>query len=199
MNTQIRLATPNDASQIQAIYAPIVQDTFISFEQVVPSVEEIAARIEKTLQQYPYLVCDIDGKIAGYAYGSAFRTRSAYQWTTEVTAYTHPHFHRHGIGRSLYTSLITILQKQEYTNAVAGIALPNDASVGFHEAIGFTLVGTFKNVGYKLGDWHSVGWWERELQTMPVSPTPPIPIRQIVDHPEFPEWLSIGAKFIKNS
>ena len=144
MTIQIRLATSDDAPQIQAIYAPIVRDTFISFEKVVPTVDEIAGRITKTLQQYPYLVCDIDGQIAGYAYASSFRSREAYQWTAEVTAYIHPDFHRRGIGHGLYTSLFAILREQGYFNAVSVIALPNPASVGLHEAMGFQKIGVFK-------------------------------------------------------
>lgn len=198
MTTQIRLATPNDAAQIQAIYAPIVQDTFISFEQVIPNPQEIASRIEKTLQQYPYLVCDIDGQIAGYAYGSAFRTRAAYQWTTEVTVYTHPDFHRRGIGRGIYTSLFTVLREQGYCNAVSVIALPNNASVGLHESMGFEKIGVFKNMGYKLDDWWDTGWWQLELRPMPANPTPPTSIQSAKDSPEFTQWLSHGYEFIRS-
>lgn len=197
MTTSIRLAIAQDAPQIQAIYAPIVQDTYISFEQIIPSTEEIAARIEKTLKQYPWLVCEVDGQIAGYCYGSAFRTREAYQWTTEVTAYTHPDFHRRGIGRGLYTSLIEILQHQGYFNAVAGIALPNDASVRFHEALGFAVVGIYKNIGHKIGDWRDVGWWQLELQPMTDNPEPPIAIHQIKTYPSFSEWLNSGIPLIR--
>lgn len=197
MTIQIRLATTDDAPQIHGIYAPIVRDTFISFEQKIPTVKEVENRIAKTLQQYPYLVCDIDDQIAGYAYASAFRTRSAYQWTTEVTAYTHPDFHRRGIGRGLYTSLIAILREQGYMNAVAGIALPNDASVGFHEALGFEKIGVYLNIGYKLGGWHDTGWWQLELQPMVNPPPIPTPIPQLDNSSEFHKLLQTGHDFIR--
>jgi len=189
MTTIIRLAQSTDAQQIQAIYAPIVRDTFISFEEVIPDVAEIERRITNTLKQYPYLVCDIDGQIAGYCYASAFRTRQAYQWTTETTVYVHPDFHRRGIARGLYTALLNVLRGQGYLNVVGVIALPNDASVRLHEMFGFEKIGVFKNMGYKLADWRDTGWWQLELNPMPPNPTPPIPITEYSQTANFKMYL----------
>lgn len=199
MTAYIRLATTDDATQIQAIYAPIVRDTFISFEEIIPTIDDIAGRINKTLQQYPWLICEIDGQVAGYAYGSSFRSRAAYQWTTEVTAYIHKDFQRRGIGRALYTSLFAILKEQGYCNVVSVIALPNDASVGLHESMGFETIGIFKNMGYKLEDWHDTGWWQLELRPMPTHPTPPVPIQQLSSNPDFDTWLASGHHFIREA
>lgn len=194
---QIRLVTPTDASQILDIYAPIVRETSTSFEYDVPTVDEIAGRITKTLQQYPWLVCEIDGIVAGYTYGSSFRSRTAYQWTTEVTAYIHPQFHRRGIGRGLYTSLFAILGEQGYFNAVSVITVPNDASVGLHETLGFEKIGVFMNMGYKNDNWHSTGWWQLELCPMPTNPKPPLSISQLAQRTNFPDLLNAGQHLIR--
>lgn len=198
MTIQIRLASSADAPQIREIYAPIVRDTPTSFEYLVPEIEDIAGRITNTRQQYPWLVCDIGGQIAGYAYGSSFRSRTAYQWTTEVTAYIHPQFHRRGIGRGLYTSLFAILREQGYFNAVSVITLPNDASVGLHATMGFIKIGVFENMGYKHERWHHTGWWQLELCPMPTDPQPPIPITKLAKQESFSNIINSGLPLIRN-
>ena len=160
----IRLAEEGDALQIAAIYAPVVRDTIISFEIEPPSVEEIARRVRDTLVRWPWLVCERDGEVLGYAYAGAHRSRAAYQWSVDVSAYVREYARRKGVGRALYTSLIAALDLQGFYNAYAGIALPNNASVGLHEAIGFRLVGVYRGVGYKLGAWRDVGWWSLALR-----------------------------------
>jgi L-amino acid N-acyltransferase YncA len=197
MTIQIRLASPADASQIREIYAPIVLNTPTSFEYVVPEIEDITARITKTLQQYPWLVCDIGGQVAGYTYASSFRSRQAYQWTTEVTAYIHPKFHRRGIGRGLYTSLFAILRQQGYFNAISIITVPNDASIGLHETMGFEKIGVFENMGYKFKEWHSTGWWQLELCPMPNNPQSPTPITELTKRQNFANLLSNGQHLIR--
>jgi L-amino acid N-acyltransferase YncA len=199
MTTEIRLVTLDDAPQILDIYAPVVRETPTSFEYVVPEIQDIEGRITKTLQQYPWMVCEIDGQIAGYAYASTFRSRTAYQWTTEVTAYVHPNYHRRGLGRSLYTSLFAILREQGYFNAMSVITLPNDASVGLHETMGFEKIGVFMNMGYKLEGWHSTGWWQLELRPMPINPSPPLSITDLATQPDFPDLLSSGHHHIRNN
>jgi phosphinothricin acetyltransferase len=173
MTITIRLANTEDAQAIQAIYAPIVQNTVISFELEVPGVEEMRSRIQNITRQYPWLVLEKDQEILGYVYASPHRTRMAYQWSVDVTAYVHEKARRMGVGRTLYVSMFEILKLQGYYNAFAGIALPNDGSVGLHEAMGFTPVGVYRSVGYKLGAWHDVGWWQLRLQDdnqTPISP-----------------------------
>jgi phosphinothricin acetyltransferase len=129
----IRLATAHDALGIQAIYAPIVRDTAISFDVEPPTVEEMRQRIISTLAYWPWLVCDRDGDILGYVYASQHRTRQAYQWSVDVSVYVHAAARRSGVGRGLYRSLFALLTLQGFYQAYAGITLPNPASVGLHE------------------------------------------------------------------
>jgi L-amino acid N-acyltransferase YncA len=161
---KIRSATTADASAIQAIYAPIVRDTIISFETEVPTIQEIARRIDNTLNTHPYLVAEIDGGVAGYAYASQHRARSAYRWSVDVSVYVAKEARRSGLARALYGRLLPMLAEQQFHAAFAGIALPNPGSVGFHEAMGFTPVGVYREVGYKFGRWCDVGWWQRLLK-----------------------------------
>lgn len=197
MSISIRLASTADAAQICEIYRPIVRGTAISFEQAAPDVQEIAARTTQTLEQHPWLVCDINRRIAGYAYGSSFRSRYAYQWTVETTVYVHSDYQRRGIARALYTSLVAILRQQGYCNAVGVIALPNDASVRVHEAIGFRKIGVFENMGYKLGKWHDTGWWQLELRPMPAQPQPPRPVMALAQQADFKALLRAGLPLVK--
>lgn len=172
MTVNIRTATIADARAIQAIYAPMVCDTAISFELVPPTIDEMAGRIEATLLTYPYLVAEVDGEVVGYAYASQHRSREAYQWSVDVTVYVSPTAHRQGIGRAMYQKLLPILERQGFHAAYAGIALPNPASVGLHQALGFSHIGTYPEVGFKHGQWHSVGYWRKALG----GPTPPTEI-----------------------
>ncbi|WP_248799202.1 arsinothricin resistance N-acetyltransferase ArsN1 family B [Pseudomonas sp. MWU13-2105] len=172
ITSHIRVATPSDAAAIQAIYAPIVELTAISFELEPPTVAQMAQRIESTLPTYPYLVAERDGQVLGYAYASQHRAREAYRWSVDVTVYIAPTAHRTGIGRTLYEHLLPILASQGFHAAYAGIALPNVGSVGLHEALGFEHIGTYAQVGFKQDKWHDVGYWRRSLS----SATPPAPI-----------------------
>jgi phosphinothricin acetyltransferase len=179
MSAVIRLATAHDAEQIQAIYAPIVRDTAISFELVPPTVDEMRQRITKTLEHLPWIVCVHREEVLGYAYASAHRSRAAYQWAVDVSVYIHAATRRSGVGRAIYTSLFTLLTLQGFFNVYAGITLPNPGSVGLHEAMGFRPVGVYRAVGYKLGAWHDVGWWQRTLQNHTLSPAPPTDLQHI--------------------
>lgn len=193
----IRLAKQTDATAIREIYAPIVRDTHISFEQIVPATAEIAARIQDTLAQYPWLVCELHGRLVGYAYASAFRSRAAYQWTTETTVYVHSNFLRKGVARALYTSLLALLRAQGYVTAVGVIALPNPASIRAHEAIGFYKIGVFRNVGHKAGEWRDTGWWQLDLRTAPTAPESPLPLPALAQEAEFPSLLAAGLPHIR--
>lgn len=174
MTACIRLATAHDAAGVQAIYAPIVRDTVISFEMEPPTVEEMRERISSTLHTHPWLVCDDAGTIAGYAYAGAHQTRAAYQWSVNVSIYNHSDYHRRGLGRALYAALFELLRRQGIRQACAGITLPNEPSVGLHEAMGFKTVGIYSNIGYKFGAWHPVGWWQAPLAGGDDPPSPPI-------------------------
>ena len=148
---------------IHEIYAPIVERTAISFETVVPSHAEIERRLADTMPEYPWLVAGDDGVVLGYAYGHRFAPRAAYAWSVETSIYVRDSARGSGVGRALYDALLTLLDAQGYEQAFAGIALPNAASVGLHEAVGFRHIGTYERVGFKFDAWHDVGWWQRAL------------------------------------
>ncbi|HTZ21645.1 MAG TPA: arsinothricin resistance N-acetyltransferase ArsN1 family B [Opitutaceae bacterium] len=196
MTAIIRPATENDAEQIQAIYAPVVRQTAISFELEPPTVAEMRRRIAETLPQFPWLVCAGGGRVLGYAYAGKHRARAAYQWSVDTSVYIHAEMHRHGIGRALYRSLLPILAVQNYYNAYAGIALPNPGSVGLHEAIGFRALGVYREVGYKLGAWHDVGWWCLSLQPKSPTPPPPLSAKEAQAKPEWRTALAAGAALL---
>jgi len=160
---QVRTARPEDGGAIAAIYRPYVEGTSISFEDVPPTAMEMADRIVTTLTTWPFLVFEENDRVLGYAYAGPHRARSAYRWSVDVTVYAAPHVHRRGLGRALYSELLGRLTRQGFHAAFAGIALPNDKSVGLHEALGFRHLGTYLEVGFKFGRWHDVGWWRRSL------------------------------------
>ena len=167
---RIRPATPNDAQAVLAIYAPIVRDTAISFELEPPDLGEIRACIEKTLPVLPWLVSeDAAGAVNGYVYAGRHRERAAYQWSVDVTAYVREDCRGQGVGKALYARLFELLLDAGYCQAFAGIALPNAGSVALHESVGFSPIGVYRNVGFKHGCWHHVGWWQKELQ-VPLVP-----------------------------
>ena len=169
----VRLARLDDAAAVAAIYSPYVADTTISFEVAPPTADEMRERMEVVLRRLPWLVHEGDGRVVGYAYASPHRAREAYQWSVDVAVYIAEDFHRRGVGRQLYGALFPMLVQLGYVNAYAGITLPNPKSVGLHEALGFTPVGVYRNVGFKLGRWHDVGWWHLLLQSPPSAPAPP--------------------------
>ena len=164
MTTAIRPADPQrDAAACAAIYAPFVRDTCISFELDPPGSENMARRIATYGASHAWLVAEVDGQLAGYAYGSPHRERAAYASSCDVAVYVDPAHSRRGIGRALYAALFPLLAQKGSHAAFAGIALPNEASIGLHEAMGFTPVGIYREVGWKLGGWRDVGWWQRLL------------------------------------
>ncbi len=163
MSAHIRPAASADAARCAEIYAPYVIDNWVSFECDPPDAAEMARRIEDFGASHGWLVAEVEGKIAGYAYGSPHRTREAYATSADVTVYVDPAFARAGIGRQLYDALFPILKNHNIHAIFAGIALPNDASTGLHEAMGFTPVGIYREVGWKMGGWRDVGWWQRLL------------------------------------
>jgi phosphinothricin acetyltransferase len=194
----IRFAEELDAAAIQAIYAPYCESSAVSFETKAPSLEEIVQRIHKISGQFPWIVGERDRRVIGYAYGSRHSERAAYQWSVDATVYVSPSAQRTGLGRALYTSLFRILALQGYYKAYAGITLPNSASVGLHEAMGFKPVGVYRGVGYKLGRWHDVGWWELSLR--PESDEPPAPrsIQEIRCSRAVEEALEAGKLLVRS-
>ncbi len=170
----IRTVTENDAERMAEIYAPFVTDTSISFEIEPPTAEQFRERIRSTLIRFPWLVTEVDGRIAAYAYATRHRERAAYQWSVDVSVYVDPAYHRRGIGAALYRRLFEIVRAQGYYNAYAGVALPNEASVSIHESLGFQLIGTYRHTGYKFGKWHDVAWFQLTLREPAPNPAPPI-------------------------
>jgi L-amino acid N-acyltransferase YncA len=188
----IRLAHASDAAAIAAIYAPYCESTPVSFEVSAPAPEEIAARIQNITTQWPWLVLDDAGVIAGYAYAGRHRERAAYQWAVDTAVYIHDEYRRRGAGRALYVSLFNVLRQQGYFKACAGITLPNAASIALHEVVGFKPVGVYRGIGFKLGSWHDVAWYEAELQPEVSNPIAPRALSAVVDSQQWREAISRG-------
>ncbi len=193
----IRVAREADAAAMLAIYAPYVRDTAISFETEPPSEEEFRGRVRATLEVGLWLLCEAGGSVLGYAYAGRFHARHAYQWTVEVTAYVNADHHRKGVGLGLYTSLLGCLALQGFRRAVGVIALPNPASVGLHERMGFAPAGVLRAVGYKHGRWHDVGWWQRVLGEHDPSPAPPRPPEALQESPEWRRAREAGVALVR--
>lgn len=159
----IRSANANDAQDLLDIYRPYVESTAISFELEVPTVEDFSTRIERAVRDWAWLVAEMSGEVVGYAYGAAHRAREAYAYSVETSAYVHTARHRSGVAKALYQELFLTLAKRGYASAFAGVTLPNDASVGFHQSMGFAPIGVFPKVGFKHGEWHDVAWFYRAI------------------------------------
>ncbi len=170
----IRRADPGqDGAACAAIYAPYVCETAISFERVPPTAEEMGARIERVQATHDWLVAEAAGSVAGFAYAAPHRERAAYCWAADVAVYVAHHHAGRGIGRALYGELLERLHEQGVHVVCAGITLPNAASVALHEAFGFRPVGIYRDIGFKAGSWHDVGWWQLALR--PAAGPPPEP------------------------
>jgi phosphinothricin acetyltransferase len=192
----IRMAAAEDAGQIQAIYAPVVSETVISFELEPPSMEDMRGRIINITRQYPWLVCAFEGEVIGYAYASMHRERLAYQWSVDTTVYVNAGYQRQGVGRAVYTALLGVLPLQGYYNAYAGITLPNPGSVGLHEAMGFRPVGVYRQVGFKQGRWHDVGWWGYDLQEHKTPAGLPLPLSEVQGSEIWERQLEAGVRIL---
>jgi L-amino acid N-acyltransferase YncA len=159
----IRPVKFDDADQIAAIYAPIVEHTPISFEEHAPSAAEMRERIRSYTAAYPWLVAISGDDVLGYAYACAHRERAAYRWSVNSSIYLREEARGRGLGRTLYAELFRHLETRRFHAVFAGIALPNEASVALHRSLGFTHVGTYHEVGFKFGAWFDTSWWQRRL------------------------------------
>lgn len=171
-NSSIRAATVADAVAMLGIYAPYIENSSITFETETPSLTVFQKRIEDNLA-YGWLVYEMDQQVVGYAYACPHRERKAYQWCCEISVYVHQKYQRRGVASSLYRELLAVLKGRGLVNVYAGITLPNISSVGFHEALGFKHIGTYPNIGFKLGAWHAVGWWGLKINDevgVPMAP-----------------------------
>lgn len=176
MNGRIERCTPENADAVAAIYDPIVADTVISFEEFPPGAHELRRRILAAGDHYPWLVFERGDSVLAYAYASPHRSRAAYRWSVDVSVYVAPAARRAGVARRLYAALFDILVAQGYCAAFAGVTLPNEPSLNLHRAVGFTPVGTYHSVGFKLGRWHDVLWFERRLQADDAVPQVLVPL-----------------------
>jgi L-amino acid N-acyltransferase YncA len=176
----IRHADTHDAAGCLAIYGPFAADTAVSFEQEAPSLDDYTQRIVRANRTHAFLVADQVGEVAGFAYAGVHRERLSYRWSCEVSVYLGEHFRGAGLGRALYEVLLPLLEQQGFRMALAGITLPNPASVGLHTSLGFTEVGVYRRVGWKAGQWRDVMWLSRPLgpetddREMPPAPGPPV-------------------------
>lgn len=169
----IRLAETNDTTAIADIYRPFVEDGWASFESIAPKPADIANRISQAGAYYPWLVAVRENDVLGYAYASQHRSREAYRTSVDTTVYCADNARGQGVGTKLYSKLLDVLTQQNYVSAYAGIALPNEGSIALHSKVGFSLIGTYPNVGFKQGAWRDTQWWHRPLAE-PCKP--PLPI-----------------------
>lgn len=171
----IRVATPEDATALLAIYAPYVTHTTVTFECEIPTVKDFAARIMHTLTRYPYLVACLDGEPVGYAYAGAFQTRAAYDRSAELSVYVKSGMQGRGIGSMLYDALDKLLWRQHVTNLYSCITYPGEGSVQFHAKRGYTIVASFHKCGYKFDTWLDMVFMEKFLIEHPQDPMPFLP------------------------
>lgn len=169
---KIRAAIDSDFPRMLQIYAPYILSTAITFDTNLPSPEEWAQKISEVQKKFPWIVAEENGMVMGYAYASPFKSRCAYEWSVESSVYVDQEARARGIGKSLYEALLDLLKEQGVVNVIGGISLPNEPSVKFHEKFGFKPVARFFDVGFKLGKWWDVGYWQLQLQ----KPDAPMPL-----------------------
>lgn len=179
MGGNIKVATKDDAAGMLDIYTPFILNSGVTQETEVPTVEDFQERILSNLAERPWLVCEINNEIAGYAYGGRHRDRKGYQWCTEPSVYILEKYFGLGVANALYAALFAILKLQGYVNAYAVITLPNERSVAFHKKFGFEYLTTYKKIGYKLGQWHDVGWMQYEINPHRKDPMDPVKLSGI--------------------
>lgn len=173
------MASDNDISAILNIYKPYIEGTAITFEYTVPSLDEFTNRFHSITSQYPWLVCEIDKVIAGYAYGGPTFERTAFQWDVELSIYLAPTYQKRKIGTALYYCLFDLLELQGYYNIYGVITSENQISIDLHKSLGFSEFAVFKNTGYKFGKWYDVTWLVKTIRAFTTDVTNPIPINQI--------------------
>lgn len=164
----------SDAAAIAAIYAPYVATSTATFEEVAPDAGEVARRMAGDGIAYPWLVADEAGALLGYASSGCFRTRSAYRWSVETGVYVAPSAQRRGVARTLMDALLDELTRAGFVTAIASISLPNRPSVALHETLGYSLAGTIRAPGYKLGQWIDIGYFQRDLAARTKPPVEPL-------------------------
>lgn len=178
-NINIRFVKKEDISEILRIYKPFIKNTAITFDYDAPSLNEFTEKVLNTSEKYAYLVCEVQGNIAGYAYASTFNERAAYDWSVDLSIYVDDKYQGSGIGKALYGALIKILKAQGYCNMYALVTSSNTRSKGFHKYFGFDLIGTYHKSGYKFGKWHDVDVFEKIIEENSKNPHEILDIRDI--------------------
>ena len=192
MDASIRVATPSDAAAVRDIYAPFCESSAVTFEETPPTEAEMAERITSTLEEHPWLVCEIDGEVAGYAYAGPLRKRRAYQWVAELSVYIADFARRSGVGEALYESLFAVLERQGIRDGYAVTTLPNPATVGFHERLGFERLVDFPAMGYVENGWQDVAWWRYPIAEKSADPNQTRPFPSVREDDDFDELLEVG-------
>jgi L-amino acid N-acyltransferase YncA len=169
---QIRPPRDDDFAALAALTSHYIATTVAHFGYDAVSEAELRGTWQRGRNRFPWLVADHDGAVLGYAKSGTWRERAAYGWTAEVTVYVAPDTQRRGTGRALYGSLLDALTQRGFRSAIAGITLPNDASVGLHRAFGFTSVGVVEDAGWKHGKWHAIEFFQKKLATGDAPPSP---------------------------
>jgi phosphinothricin acetyltransferase len=178
-DARIRVATPADAAAVRDIYAPFCESTAVTFEETAPTAAEMADRVESTLEEHPWLVCEADGLVVGYACAGPLRPQRAYEWVVELSVYVADAARRSGVGRALYESLFAVLERQGIRDAYAVTTVPNPETERFHESMGFERLVDFPAIGYTADDWRDVAWWRRPLAEKSASPDRPRPFPSV--------------------
>jgi phosphinothricin acetyltransferase len=196
MAPTIRTATGRDGRALAGIYGPVVEGTHVSFETTPPDADEMARRVRETTDRLPWLVCELDDRVVGYACASPHSDRPAYRWSVDVSVYVDERYRRRGVARGLYGSLLEVLGLQGLVNAYAVIALPNPPSVALHESFGFERVGLYGSVGYKHGEWRDVGHWALSLREPEDPPSSPTPFDDLRGSAAYREALGSGERHV---
>ncbi len=176
----IRMAEQADLEQFAEIVNYYIETSAINFHENPQSEEDWEVTWEVLRERYPFVVADQDGVLGGIAYASPWKLRSAYDWTCEVTVYVRAGHEQQGLGKRLSQRMLEILEAQGYRAIVAVIALPNDASVALHKALGYQHKGTLENLGYKHGQWRDVSFWELQVGEVGIAPTDIKPVSEVV-------------------
>jgi phosphinothricin acetyltransferase len=193
---KIRIASTKDTASILEIYEPFITDTSITFEFDVPTESDFKERISNIQKKYPWIVCEIDGNIAGYAYASSYNERAAYDWSVDLSIYINPSYQKKKIGKSLYYALLEILKLQGFCNAVSLVTVPNENSEKLHKSFGFKEIGVFENIGFKFEEWKDVRWLGLKIQEYPECPLKPKRVDEIKDTSEFKNIIKKAENII---
>lgn len=198
MSLVIRLANESDAEQILAIYQPLVYETACTLASKPPTAKALRHQIRQTLTRLPWLVCERNRSLLGYAYATPYRPHATLAWSVEVAIYMAPPYQRRGIGRALYTSLLRVLLLQGFVHACALIVQPNPPACALHRSLGFQAIGVQHAAAYKLHAWHDLDWWCLRLQSPASDPSPPADLTLAQISPDWEDALAAGLVLLDN-